>query len=48
MGSDYSVVEQSAEKYYDIIADKYYYKVFTVYQVPNGGYGATITLYEIL
>lgn len=47
MGCDYSVIEQSADKYYDIIADKYYYRVFNVYQAPNGGYGATISLYEI-
>ena len=47
LGEEYSIVEQYADKYYDIIENKYYYRIMSVYKIPDGSYGAIFTMYEI-
>ena len=41
------IVEQYAEKYYDLETGKFYYQVMSVYVTPTGGYGTIATRYEL-
>ena len=46
INSEYIVVDQVGDKYFDIETGKYYYRIMTTYLTPDITYGAIITFYE--
>lgn len=47
LSSNYTMISQSGEKFYDILTSTYYYRVMSIYQTVSGEYGAFSTLYKI-
>jgi hypothetical protein len=45
--SEYAVLKQVGEPYYNLETNEFFYRVLSVYQVPNGTKGAISTLYKI-